>query len=215
MKLLFLNVRTFISCISLYLLFFIGISWELEVSDDFESETDISENGAVVKYRYNNSKYTIINNSSCSEDGKCVCGYSPCIRKCCPLGKFLSNKSCIPTEMPFLIPEKRKPNLHTFGVIHGYSCHPKLRRLLLDPRDNFTEDEFVLLDDGRLYVPFGKDYYSVNSYCVDYIEDEEEVTALICSFDKNDPEKYYSIGNIKRCANVIITCNSSLTQLKD
>ncbi|KAF2885025.1 hypothetical protein ILUMI_21141 [Ignelater luminosus] len=198
MKLL-LSVRTLISCITFCLLFFIGISWELEVttSDDFQSETDISENGAVVKYSYNNSKYTIINNSSCNEDGKCTCGYYPCIRKCCPVGMFLSNKTCMPTEMPFLIPEKRKPYLNTFGIVHGYGCHPKVRRLLLDPRDNITEDEFILLDDGRLYVPYGENYYSISSYCVDYIEEEDEVLALICSLDENEvPREYYSMGMI-------------------
>lgn len=109
----------------------------------------------------------------------CICNIKVCIKKCCPIGEYMLNKTCVPTGMPFEIPRSIRPNIDSYHLIFGNECGKRFKRSLLDPT-YVEEDKFVLLKDEKLLITSNKQIIKLKHYCVDYIEDLDDVKALVC-----------------------------------
>lgn len=118
----------------------------------------------------------------------CVCNLRSCIRKCCPSGQFLYNRSCEANNKTF--GSVGGSLISGYSIINGNECLKK-SRLLLDPREE--HQVFHLRPDGGLEVPSHKDSYGYLDYCVDYIQEEDVVKALVCVEDPSAAQ-YYWIG---------------------
>lgn len=118
-----------------------------------------------------------------------VCGIALCIRKCCPVGKYLANKSqCESTKENFTsaLAEIVSEN---YSVINQ-PCVGEHETLLLDPM-NFSEDAFKISENGFLVVVGNGDVYE--NYCVDFIETVEVVRALLCFGIENGGEQTHHV----------------------
>ncbi|XP_018327205.1 G-protein coupled receptor Mth isoform X3 [Agrilus planipennis] len=108
----------------------------------------------------------------------CICNATKCVRKCCPWGEYMSNKKCIVSTRLFRLPKysKVKLNNSTTHIIVGNVC-PKEKTRILMPSSSEPSDIFVE-EDGSLNV-FG-DVYTLNDYCIDFIDTVLEISALVC-----------------------------------
>ncbi|KAK4872553.1 hypothetical protein RN001_014582 [Aquatica leii] len=111
----------------------------------------------------------------------CICDINVCVRKCCPLGQYMTNKTCVDTNKTFVIPEQKRPDLNGYQFIFGNDCKHKKRRTVLDPAWNSDQD-FILTENGKIWVPAEKLLFKLQDYCVDYIEDFDEIRALVCDY---------------------------------
>lgn len=137
--------------------------------------------------RYSPRDYGVRNGSKLG----CVCNLRTCLRKCCPPGLFLYNKSCEEGNKTF--DSVGGSSISGYSIISGNTCRKK-SRLLLDPRND--NQVFYLRPDGGLDVPSHRDSYGVLEYCVDYVQEEDVVKALVCVEDVQGASaaQYYWIG---------------------
>lgn len=112
-----------------------------------------------------------------------------CVRKCCELEKVVTNKSCV-TDVSkgvkflkniSLDDESDRQNLLVFsaGII---SCGVDGRYMLFPGNEG---EFFTITSEGKLKnnnLIFGLD-----RYCVDYIESEDEIRALVCATKTPSP----------------------------
>ncbi|KAB0792513.1 hypothetical protein PPYR_14472 [Photinus pyralis] len=128
----------------------------------------------------------------------CICNIKSCARKCCDVGKFLQNKTCVPTTRAFFIPNSRSNyDVDHYHFVYGSKCKPAQLKLLLDPRNNSDfNEQFLLTKSGELFVPSSNVHYSPSEYCIDYIEEEDEIQALICENDTSKGYKHSAKGMI-------------------
>lgn len=173
--------------ITVYILTF--LAGALSLCDDGTLAVDISDgrvssDGSVIfeNVTYGPSDYFEENGVRLG----CVCEVKACIRKCCQDNEYLVNKTCQPTNVSV--------EFGDFYRVFGASCRKPIR-LLLDPYNEL--ENFTLEGDGRLYVPSNGMHYGLSDYCVDYIQDEYYLKALICSEDESVTSSY-SIGKNDR-----------------
>lgn len=196
------NALAHILCL-LFLIRSASVYAKIPCNSDFGVKIDdgeVLDNGAILK---DDIAYQKTNYVEGLDGGKigCVCNLKTCLRKCCPFGEYLVNKTCGRTDREFVIPDtRRSADLGDYHVVFGSQCEPEKSRLLLDPRnDSESNDAFVLQPDGRLHLISGNYFYEATDYCVDYIEELDEIQALLCSrsFGQDFAEKYtyYDIGN--------------------
>lgn len=131
----------------------------------------------------------------------CFCNLKPCIRKCCPLGKYLtSGKECVETQEDFtqdlVTLQLISANINTYSIIN-VPCNTK--SVILDPQD---KDEKLKIDDNGLLVwgdPETQEDATEESYCVDYIENTGGIKILVCDFAdgiEGESNTHNSIGNV-------------------
>ncbi|KAF5272705.1 hypothetical protein FQA39_LY07732 [Lamprigera yunnana] len=125
----------------------------------------------------------------------CICDINVCVRKCCPLGQYMTNKTCVATEKTFVIPEEKRPELNAYQFIIGSDCKHKKRRTILDPTWS-EQQQFIVTKDGKLSVLFDSTTFKLQDYCVDYIEDFDEIRALVCDFKNANISDANLIGMI-------------------
>lgn len=117
-------------------------------------------------------------------DGKifgCVCNLKTCIRKCCPIGQEIFNRTCQNSRRKFfdLIQQNTMQTFDTdvyFPISSFLNCSSKKRGIL--PND----EELLLTQDGHL-----SSIATLNqlNYCLDYFAEFSYFTALICLSDSN------------------------------
>ncbi|KAB0792083.1 hypothetical protein PPYR_14044 [Photinus pyralis] len=110
----------------------------------------------------------------------CFCDINVCVRKCCPMGQYMLNRTCVLSGKPFVIPNEMRPGLSGYQLVFGNECKHDKRRSLLDPV--FEEDYFTITTTGRLRTPFDGAVYKLRDYCVDYIEQFDRIQALVCAY---------------------------------
>lgn len=102
-----------------------------------------------------------------------LCEVSACLRKCCPKGQYLLNKTCRATEAAF--------NFSDVGL--GFDvlvqdgivvCGEDQERYMLDETDEFY------IQDNDLVWPLLNLTLSYVYYCIDMIDDLTTSKALIC-----------------------------------
>lgn len=102
-----------------------------------------------------------------------LCEMTSCLRKCCPGGQFLSNRTCQKTENQLdfsgLGVELDAPIQD--GVV---KCDESQSRFLLDGTDGFY------IEDNNLVWPLLNLTTSYVFYCVDMIDDFDAAKALLC-----------------------------------
>lgn len=123
----------------------------------------------------------------------CVCDVTTCIKKCCEMGKYLTDKTqCETTKENF--------TMALGDIVSGNyllvneSCREEFDMVLLDPL-NISEDAFRINKDGFLVLLASGDVYE--DYCVDFIESTDAVKALLC----------FEIGNGSANTRHVITGN--------
>lgn len=167
-----------------------NVTLSVDISD---GERDGS-NGNIIKdgVTYTNEQYF-------EYEGKtmgCVCNFKPCIKKCCPLGKYMtSNKECVDTQENFMesIVKFISADINTYSIIN-VPCNT--RSLVINPQD---EEEKVLIEaNGNLVWGDStiEEQEEIDSYCVDYIEDTKQLKVLVCDILNGDEESntHNSIG---------------------
>lgn len=101
------------------------------------------------------------------------CEVSPCLRKCCPEGHFLANRTCEVTEMDLdfsdLGVDRDAPIQHEV-----VKCDESQSRFLLDSTDEFYVEE------NNLVWPLLNLTVSHAFYCIDMIDDFAAPKALMC-----------------------------------
>lgn len=135
-------------------------------------------------------------------DGKvmgCFCNLKPCIKKCCPEGQYMtSDKKCAETVKDFRedLVKLTSNDLTTYSIIN-VPCNG--RSLILNPQE---EDEKLVIDEkgflvwGEAVTENDDEVDKEESYCVDYIEDTDDVKILMCNLDGVEAESntHNSIG---------------------
>lgn len=128
-----------------------------------------------------------------------MCEVHPCLRKCCPTGQFLMNRTCRETEDEFDFSE--------LGVDPGapiqdevVTCGEGQTRFMLDSTDEFFVDE-----ENNLVWPLINSSVSYMFYCIDMIDDIGAPKALMCYGELiEDNRLYYCLGNVFLCTRVVI-----------
>lgn len=136
----------------------------------------------------------------------CICNLKNCIRKCCPIGEYLNNKTCELTDSKFVIPDTVGPSVESFHVVSGENCPHNETRSLLHRELPGRLGEFVLTKNGRLYLPQDGEYYNQMNYCLDYIN-EDVVKALICTVKKSAVSSTNVVGKQRRTNYIKIMMN--------
>lgn len=102
-----------------------------------------------------------------------LCEVSSCLRKCCPRGQFLWNKTCQETETNFNFSDV---GVSLDAVIHDevVECNEEQTRFMLDETDEFY------VEDNNLVWPLLNLTMNYAFYCIDMIDDFTAAKALIC-----------------------------------
>ncbi|KAK5639903.1 hypothetical protein RI129_010714 [Pyrocoelia pectoralis] len=166
------------SCLSYYI-FILCIIKCFGRNCDFDPDIDLSDRRLDDVAVKNGILYTgkDLNNVK----GGCFCDMNVCVRKCCPLGQYMSNRTCLASNNSFIIPEEKRPDLSGYQMIFGNECQHQKRRTLLDPVWT-SEQDFVIMANGKLRTPFDGVVYKLRDYCVDYIEELDGIKALVCDY---------------------------------
>ncbi|XP_018327207.1 G-protein coupled receptor Mth isoform X5 [Agrilus planipennis] len=168
-----------------------AVSAENPCSEEFSvdiSDGIVSQDNSIVKdgVTYSAGQYYYYNSTNIRG---CVCEVKKCIRKCCPIGEYMTNKTCLPTDQPLILPGDTPPNINDYHVLVGSTC-PENKVRTRASEDN---DDIALQNDGTL-IAFGNGY-SYEDYCVDYIEDLTRSSALVC-IEPTAQSTQHSVGMI-------------------
>lgn len=90
------------------------------------------------------------------------------VRKCCHLNYAVENGTCIQSNLTV--------NLTNLTIIYGdglINCSES------EARFPFFNSEFIIENNGNLYIPFARETFNYSKYCVDFIENEW--MALVCA----------------------------------
>lgn len=125
----------------------------------------------------------------------CLCNLRSCIKKCCPMGKYMSSdKECIETQEDFTqdLTKITSADVNTYSIIN-VPCNS--RSFILNP---LAENEKIVIDDKGVLV-WGEpveEEEEFESYCVDYIEDTDDVKVLVCNVEGAETQSntHNSIG---------------------
>lgn len=121
-----------------------------------------------------------------------LCGVATCLRKCCPRGQFLRNKTCETMTM------EASFNFSVMGVDETARIQDGIvecsgegqSRFMLDETDEFY------VEGNSLVWPFLNLTVSYSYYCVDMIDDLSTPKALICYGAPGEEDKmFYCSGN--------------------
>lgn len=150
--------------------------------------------------------YEYVNNETGSEDRferngtqyGCPCSNFPCIRKCCPWGQYIEEDYCTKT---FDGSEKRQKELFYDLKFYKtvYDKEPITNspfNILFKLPDGCPENitnrmmlhhhEFHLLENGIVYLKDGDEYWNHSSYCLETIEEEDNIThVFICNSEED------------------------------
>lgn len=131
------------------------------------------------------------NITSYSEDDCCSC--IGCARKCCADGfaVLLKERKCSRNVSgnfsAFIYDQDKIHNgVKNLNFINGFLKCPSY---FLEP-ENYEDDVFFLLPDGRLWLKNSDVYRGVKDYCVDYVDDIG-FTAFVCFSGEITAEKLY------------------------
>ncbi|PSN39210.1 hypothetical protein C0J52_22283 [Blattella germanica] len=112
----------------------------------------------------------------------CICLLKKCIRKCCPEGHILTDEGdcSVSVHTPsFILPLFDE---HTFNLVH----YTKRDRHILYGHpcpgyDNFILGEkYFLLQTGKLYLPVTNEYFTAETYCLEFSESSNKIVPVIC-----------------------------------
>lgn len=128
----------------------------------------------------------------------CLCNLRSCIKKCCPVGTYMSSdKECIETQEDFTqdLIKITTVDVNTYSIIN-VPCNGK--SFILNP---LVENEKIVIDEKGVLV-WGEpadEEEELESYCVDYIEDTDDVKVLVCNAEGAEAESntHNSIGTIQ------------------
>lgn len=126
----------------------------------------------------------------------CICNIRPCVRKCCPKGHIMNNRSCQEAEyeQSFKVHRKTEPISlpeDYFHYVHNNHCVSN-QSYILDP--SFEEDLHYLQEDGTLLWPSFDMVLSVEEFCIETFNDEifnYTDTVLVCFTEAAKPEMFY------------------------
>lgn len=113
----------------------------------------------------------------------CVCNVKPCIKKCCPVGQYMtSDKECVETQKDFAteLAEFTSADINTYAIIN-VPCNTK--SLVVNPQD---KDEKVVIEANGLLLwgeTATESEEEIDTYCVDYIENTDYVRVLVCDVE--------------------------------
>lgn len=143
----------------------------------------------------------------------CTCDLVPsCFRKCCPHGQTYIHGKCSNSNHTlatnFVIPvyeedmETSVPD-NFFTVVHSYYCQNQ--SFLLDP-DYVEGDLHYFQSNGSLYRPYAKpNYLPPQDFCLEFFEDYNMTSALVCFPDAEETTLQYSIGKIRELHYILFT----------
>ncbi|KAF7995144.1 hypothetical protein HCN44_004616 [Aphidius gifuensis] len=161
---------------------------------------------------YNKNQYWKMNNSTFI----CVCNNNnngdddnnknPCIRKCCMNDEYLENTDkpkCIkstsiiasiiqPSNEQLSIDFNNKNISSIFKIINNRYCPDKMIRLM---PDDSPDDNWILNTDGSIYAI--DKIFNQSSYCIDWTENYNTITALICIELTNDNDNNESRNKLQ------------------
>ncbi|KAF5288084.1 hypothetical protein FQR65_LT12134 [Abscondita terminalis] len=178
-------------CLSLSLISYVeSYTCNAEFGIDLSDGEEIDD-GVIIKngILYTSKNYKKVNGVKTG----CICDINVCVRKCCPLGQYMTNRTCVDTDKPFVIPQVKRPNLNRFQFIFGNDCKHKKRRTRLQPAFGVDQD-FIITESGKLFTPFDRVTFKLPDYCVDYIEDFEQIEALLCDYKNSNISDANIIG---------------------
>lgn len=121
----------------------------------------------------------------------CVCRATACLRKCCPLGQHVFNKSCDESELDFFENGYVRAN-GSERVVEGFlECSPGKDRYLLQPF--VYESEGFRVEDGVLIWENLSLAFGYEDYCVDVFDDGvvNDTRALVCLEEYKELIDYY------------------------
>lgn len=161
-----------------------------------------------------------------SETIGCKCYNKPCLRLCCPMGMYMSNRSCFKASYNASFPPVYSGNSTRFisTEVNVTDFHtivsPCLYGVSLLTPDEYPEDQFYLSANGSVYLEAYKQFMLFHEYCWAIGNDSMETfLPAICmappddEYDKNDKveeiSQWQSICNIVMLISVpflLITC---------
>lgn len=141
---------------------------------------------------YNKNQYWKMNNSTficvCNNNNEDDDNKYPCIRKCCMNDEYLENTDkpkCIKSTSVASLIQPSNEQLSSdfnsqnisniFKIINNRYCPDKMIRLM---PDDSPDDDWILNIDGSIYAI--DKIFNQSSYCIDWIENYNTITALIC-----------------------------------
>lgn len=164
-----------------------NVTLSVDISDGERSGDDIIKDGVI----YPKEQYFEFEGKTMG----CVCNLKACIKKCCPVGKYMTNaKECVETEKNFTeeLVQFTSVDINTYSIIN-VPCNTK--SLVVNPRD---EDEKVVIQENGLLLWTDADskVEEVVSYCVDYIEMDttNDLRVLVCNVEGEEESAHNSIG---------------------
>ncbi|KAF5272748.1 hypothetical protein FQA39_LY07775 [Lamprigera yunnana] len=119
-----------------------------------------------------------------------------CIRKCCDLNYVLNDDVCVYNDTDVVFNVHQDKNVVQDELVKRHfvtgtvSCPNSYQ---LEP-DNYPEDEFYLQIDGKLWLSSVKKYFTLDEFCVDYIDGF--LWALACVPPVTQYEKTISIAGM-------------------
>lgn len=124
----------------------------------------------------------------------CVCNLKACIKKCCPLGKYMtSDKECVETQNDFVaaIEPIITADISTYSIIN-VPCNAKSVLITLE-----EETVFIKPNGNLLWSVEETEDEEYGSYCLDFIVDTDYVSALLCNFEGDkEATTHNSIGRV-------------------
>lgn len=152
--------------------FWIPLALELHFSVQSVNVSDVTEEVMVDHTECLNSTF------------HCDCVRAPCIRKCCPSGQYVNNNTCEDTATEWDVYESCASR-----PIHKYlTCKNGTERVLLTMCDDFS------VADGYLLWPLINMSFSLDDFCVDYIDARGIIQALVCIQTEQEIMKIFSPG---------------------
>lgn len=151
--------------------------------------------------------FVFVSNVDCANETSVCDRY--CIRKCCKAGQEFVNASCAdssndllhPLVMPIYSENNSLIQINIsddhFRIVFGDPCENG--KFYLDPSE-IPEDEYYLLEDGRLYTPKISRYHGISEYCIEAIGNT--LFAFLCFTvaeeisETNTDFRWYPIGMI-------------------
>lgn len=112
-----------------------------------------------------------------------VCAVASCLRKCCPRGQFLLNKTCEVAEGYFDLGVEAPVQE---GMVE---CSDDQTRFVLDETDEFY------VEGSNLVWPLLNLSLSYEQYCIEMIDELTTPKALIC-YGAVEESKVYCSGNV-------------------
>ncbi|CAH1099151.1 unnamed protein product [Psylliodes chrysocephalus] len=147
---------------------------------------------------YNQSNYYI------EDSGKkkgCLCNIKNCIRKCCGRNSFMNdtkddnfceNSANVNFSLDVYHETEKKyhGNLNNFTMLFGYDCPENLHSFRVD-----SSDQIFIQENGTLYYADWMALYNLDSYCVDFFQDNE-LSAMVCEPYDEEADTQRTVNSI-------------------